>query len=120
MLFVPKFTRQERLTYALRIKPARLSRGWDQEELAGRSGVSRGTVMNAERGQKAPQSENLWKMMVALDLTADPLHRWAEPVERWLQIIAPLIDLLPDSERERIMSEMVVRLGGIARQGGTV
>jgi len=114
---VPRMDQQERLLHASRVRPAREALGISQAELAARAGVSRGTVSNIERAQVAPQVANLWAVMGALDMRPDMSREWPEEVESWLRIIAPLIELLPDATRDRIMVAMVSELGRRVSEG---
>lgn len=107
----PKMTRQERLSHAARVETAREARGWTQQELADRAGVSRGSVGNIERAKTAPQAEKLWRVMVALDLSPDPLAGIPEAARKWVAIIAPLIAALPDERREDVMMSVLMTLG---------
>lgn len=61
------------MTLAQRIKAQRLSKGYSQEEVAGRLGVSRQAVAKWESGQSAPSTENLFKLAELFGSTVDLL-----------------------------------------------
>lgn len=56
-----------------RIIKRRKQLGLSQEELAARADVSPQMVSTAERGSKSILSENLWKLSIALGVSADYL-----------------------------------------------
>ena len=61
------------MTLAERIKAQRIAKGYSQEEVAGRLGVSRQAVAKWENGQSAPSTENLFKLAVVFGTTVDLL-----------------------------------------------
>ncbi|MGO5116104.1 helix-turn-helix domain-containing protein [Candidatus Avoscillospira sp. LCP25S3_F1] len=61
------------MTLAERIKAQRMAKGYSQEEVAGRLGVSRQAVAKWEGGQSAPSTENLFKLAEVFDTTVDLL-----------------------------------------------
>lgn len=60
-------TGRDRLTFGDDIRAARNQRGWTQEELAERAGVSRPTIARVERGDDV-STANLAKVAAALGL----------------------------------------------------
>jgi transcriptional regulator with XRE-family HTH domain len=56
---------------AKRLKEARVKKGWTQEELAGRLGVTNGTVSGYERNYREPDTITLSKIADLLDVSAD-------------------------------------------------
>ncbi|SJN22976.1 hypothetical protein FM104_03820 [Microbacterium esteraromaticum] len=60
-------TGRDRLTFGDDIREARNQRGWTQEELAERAGVSRPTIARVERGDDV-STANLAKVAAALGL----------------------------------------------------
>ncbi|NKR72945.1 helix-turn-helix domain-containing protein [Rhodococcus hoagii] len=104
-------TEQERMTWASKIKPARVSRGLTQQEVAEMAGVSRNTVVSAESGSKVPQSDKLWRIMIALDLGPDPADSFPDDVHTWLAILGPLIANIPTAKRESAMVRVITMLG---------
>lgn len=61
------------MTLAERIKAQRIAKGYSQEEVAGRMGVSRQAVAKWENGQSAPSTENLFKLAEVFGTTVDLL-----------------------------------------------
>ena len=61
------------MTLAERIKAQRIAKGYSQEEVAGRLGVSRQAVAKWENGQSAPSTENLFKLAEVFGTTVDLL-----------------------------------------------
>lgn len=106
----PRWGEQERARYAALVGPARRAAGLTQQEVADRAGVSRGTVSNIESNTLVPQAEKLYRVMVALDIYPDDEPRWSETVEAWVNLIASLVDQLPEEARERVMLDVVSRL----------
>lgn len=111
----PSMTEQQRVTYTARLRAARRARGLSQDEVAERAGVSRNTVGNAESGKVLPQSAVLWRIMGALDLRPDPGREWSPEVEGWLRMLAPLIEQLDADARERVMLDVLGRVGDAVR-----
>jgi transcriptional regulator with XRE-family HTH domain len=113
---MPAMDEQERMAYAERVRPARRARGLGQSELAAAAGVARGTISNIESGATVPQSEKLWRVMRALDLTPDLAEGWPEPVQAWLRVIAPLIEAIPAERQGRVLGEVIMMLADAASQ----
>ena len=59
------------------IKIRREERGFDQEELAGKVGVSQQTVSRWEKGQAVPRPQRVAQLADALGLDVTRLHRFA-------------------------------------------
>lgn len=114
----PRWDEQQRLLYAGKIAAARRARGMTQGELARLADVSRGTVGNIESGKTVPQSEVIWRVLGVLDARPDMDPQWSPEVEGWVRLIAPLIERVPDAMRERVMLEVVTRLGNAAQGKG--
>jgi len=57
-----------------RMKSLREIKGFSQEELAGRAGLSQSAVNKAETGTSSPTADVLEKIASALDCTMDYLH----------------------------------------------
>ncbi len=70
----PILTRSSRIvptfTIADRLRKAREIAGYDQEEMAAASGISRGTITNAETGRSAPHRSTLalWSAATGVSL----------------------------------------------------
>ena len=55
-----------------RVRAARLARGWTQQQLARRAGLSQGGVSQIERGRRpTPHRRTLARLAEALDLDLD-------------------------------------------------
>ena len=61
---------------AQKIKELRSRRGYSQEELAERSGLSPRTVQRIENGETEPRGDSLARLAAALDVTVDDLADW--------------------------------------------
>ena len=60
-------------TFGRRLAAARRARGWTQEKLADRAGLSRGTVSVHELARHKPQWDTVHALAAALDMTQDEL-----------------------------------------------
>jgi transcriptional regulator with XRE-family HTH domain len=105
------------MLYASRVAVSRKARGLSQDQLAKMAGVSRGTIGNVEDGKTVPQSAVLWRIMTALEMRPDMNPEWSDEIEGWIRVIAPIIEQIPPTVRERVMLEVVARLGVAAREG---
>lgn len=108
-------TRQDRLLYAGRVADARKALDLSQDELAARADTSRGTIGNIESGKTVPQAEVLWRIMGALDLRPDMSRAWSDEVEKWLSIMAPLLEQMTPEVRERAMQQVIGILAAAIR-----
>jgi transcriptional regulator with XRE-family HTH domain len=61
---------------ANRIKDLRSRRGYSQEELAERSGLSLRTIQRIENDETEPRGDSLTRLAAALDVTVDELADW--------------------------------------------
>jgi transcriptional regulator with XRE-family HTH domain len=61
---------------ANRIKELRSRRGYSQEELAERSGLSLRTIQRIENGETEPRGDSLTRLAAAFDVTVDDLADW--------------------------------------------
>lgn len=66
------------LVVALNLTAARAAKGWTQEELAVKSGMSRPQLANMETGRSATTVGNLVCLADALGVTVDELVRYRE------------------------------------------
>lgn len=103
----PRWTEQERQRFAAMLEPARKAAGLSQEDVAEMSGVSRRTIGNAERGDKIPQSSILRRLMIAVDLYDDRANPFSVDTRRWLAVVGPLVEQLPEGSRDSVMSGVV-------------
>ena len=95
----------------LRIAEARQQVGWSQTKLAGKAGLSRGSIANIEQAKQHPPLHSIWSIALALGLeprqlipTTDeltPEQRPAEldsrPIDEKPRVRRLLDDLGPDS-----------------------
>jgi transcriptional regulator with XRE-family HTH domain len=61
---------------ANRIKEIRSRKGYSQEELAERSGLSLRTIQRIENGETEPRGDSLTRLAAAFDVTVDDLADW--------------------------------------------
>lgn len=61
---------------ANRIKELRSRKGYSQEELAERSGLSLRTIQRIENGETEPRGDSLTRLAAAFDVTVDDLADW--------------------------------------------
>ncbi len=61
---------------AKRIKEIRGRKGYSQEELAERSGLSLRTIQRIENGETEPRGDSLTRLAAAFDVTVDDLADW--------------------------------------------
>jgi transcriptional regulator with XRE-family HTH domain len=112
---------------ANRIKELRSRKGWSQEELAERSGLSLRTIQRIENGETEPRGDSLTRLAAAFDVTVDELADW-ELVEDnktimamnlsalsflfnpMLGVVAPLAIWLFKKDRIRGMNDAAGRL----------
>src|SRR5690554_528844 len=59
-----------------RVKELRKAKGFSQEELAKKSGLSLRTIQRVENGESQPTGETLKRISSAFDLTLDELTKW--------------------------------------------
>lgn len=58
---------------AARVRLLREARGWTQQELAGRAGVSQAAVARMEAGERGPLLTTAWRVGRALGVSLDEL-----------------------------------------------
>lgn len=61
-----------------RVKETRINRGYSQEKLAEKAGVSLRTVQRVENGKTDPQGDTLVRLAEALDVSPDDLAEWKQ------------------------------------------
>ncbi len=88
-----------------RISQKRKEKNLTQERLAEKVGVSLQTVSNIECGKKAARPENIAKICVALDVTADFILLGKKSEEDMTGIIK-IISVLPEKEY-RVITDIV-------------
>jgi len=62
-----------------RIRVLRTEKGFSQEELAHRAGVSTSHIGKLERGQKNPSLSSIEKITKALEITLEDLFKYIQP-----------------------------------------
>ena len=61
---------------AQKIKKLRVRKGFSQEELSERSGLSLRTIQRIENGETEPRGDSLRRIAFALDVTSDEITDW--------------------------------------------
>ena len=112
---------------ANRIKELRSRRGYSQEELAERSGLSLRTIQRIENGETEPRGDSLTRLAAAFDVTVDELADWSLVEDNrlimamnlsalsfllnpMLGVVAPLVIWLFKKDRVRGLNETARRL----------
>ena len=96
-----------RFKVGLRVSQLRKTRGWTQDQLAEKCGLSSDTIGNIERGQRAPSFSALERLAKVLDVEERELFNFEEaifqlkPDERRSSILK-LVRLLSDVPKEKI------------------
>jgi transcriptional regulator with XRE-family HTH domain len=107
---------------ANRIKELRSRRGYSQEELAERSGLSLRTIQRIENGETEPRGDSLTRLAAAFDVTVDDPADWGLVEDRGviasmnlstlsfiifplLGIIVPLIIWLPKKDKVKKLND---------------
>lgn len=116
LISAPAMTEQERKNYAAQVGAVRKMLGYTQADLAEMAGVSRGTVVNIESGKIVPQADNLWRVMLALDMTVNVDAAAPEWISEYMQILVPLMRHVPESERSDVMGEVIMLLAQRAKK----
>jgi len=101
--------------FAQRLKFARLDRGWTQERLAEISELRNTTIAHFEAGSRKPSYDNLRKLAMVLDISADYLLGIVDE----LTIATPLIfskKIAKISGDDRVLLDSIIELL-IARNG---
>jgi transcriptional regulator with XRE-family HTH domain len=62
-----------RAVFAASVRRARRARGWSLDELAGRSGVGRNTILNVELQRSGTTLDVAWLLAAALGMTIGEL-----------------------------------------------
>jgi transcriptional regulator with XRE-family HTH domain len=109
-----------------RIRALRKERGWTQDELAEKAGVSSRTIFSVEKGAHVPQPAKLRAILDALDV-AEPqdggdllsLEGMPEDVMIFLRVAAQRLCVLGEEERAQVLTALYPRLlAEIGRQKG--
>lgn len=97
--------------YGDRIRGARESRGWTQEELAQHSGVPKRTIQEIENGRVSkPQRSTDLKLRQALGLEGDPVRErseWPEDVAAIVDLVGAVMMTLTPAERVRWIADFM-------------
>lgn len=62
----------QRAAFGQRVRDARVSKGWNQTELAEAAGVAPNTIGSIESGKRAPQPHSVARVLAALELDPEP------------------------------------------------
>ncbi len=100
---------QERLSYGTYVKELRLRLNMTQQELADASDVSPRTIRNIERQNNAGQVDVLIRIFRALGLELEDAS-WSAETDRYLRMIAPLIERLSPATRLTTMTDVLALL----------
>lgn len=95
----------ERRAWGPLIRAARKSAGVYLEELETKSGVSRRTISDIERGNKVGQEDKIRALLRALGIP-QPLELDAD-VKGFVAMLGPLLQRLGPDERARVMPAVV-------------
>lgn len=87
------------------IRHRRRDRGWTQGELSEKSGVKLGHISKLERNETDPKLSTLYKLMQALECSADSLLMDTKQMSLSAQLRASYerAEALPDHEKEVIL-----------------
>ncbi len=72
----------ERTSFAARLKAARLRRDMSAAQLCQRAGIEQSHLSHFETGTRQPGADNLRKLALALDITADFLLGLSDETRR--------------------------------------
>ena len=87
-----------------RIRELRTGRGWTQQELAARLGISASAVGMYEQGRRQPDTQTLRRMAQVFGVTVDALLEEETP---------RTLDGLMDSIRTRLRAESAIMFDGV-------
>jgi transcriptional regulator with XRE-family HTH domain len=59
-----------------RLRELRLGRGWTQDELSNKSGVSKSSISSFENGKRQMKVESVKNLIYALNCELDDLYDW--------------------------------------------
>lgn len=99
---------------AEQVQEARKQRGWSQQELANRAGVSVRSVSNFERKTNSPQAATLRAILRSLDLERDAgdaqasqtRSEWPRKVQVFLDMLGLFLAALPEEEQEEVIYDL--------------
>ena len=98
-----------------RIRACREAKGWTQEALAARLGISVNFLSGIERGTSFPRCESLIRLLNTLEIPADAIFCDAvtASVEDKTCLLARTLDNLPTASRQRILGilDFLIRQG---------
>jgi len=70
------------ISLAQRVKDLRIRKGYSQEELSAKTGLSLRTVQRIENSENEPRGDSLRRLASALQVTPDDLTDWDMPEDR--------------------------------------
>jgi len=82
----------------------RATRGWSQEELAERLGLSVAYTGMLERGERVPATPVLIKLAEVFQISVDALLERLGREESWLQQAAELLLVVPEGSRATVLA----------------
>jgi transcriptional regulator with XRE-family HTH domain len=115
---IPKLSAAQRVEYATKVKTLRQDAGLTQQEVADAAGISRATLIGLEKGDTAPQSDNLLKVLRVFGIFIDE-QRFQDETELWLSMMGALIEAIP-SDRRGATVERAMRVLTDGVRGGAV
>lgn len=97
------------------VKQQRKERGWTQNDMAAKAGLSLRTYQSFEAGQSWPQRANLLTILDVLGLAengsaGDDSQRWSGDVQVFLDVIGTFMERLSDGERRRFIRDETRRI----------
>ncbi len=99
-------TPRERLAYGPYVSELRSKLGLTQKELAEAAGITERTLGNIENQRHTGQVGKLVRVFRALGIELEH-PRWTAETERYLAMIAPLIEKISPSKRLRAMTHVI-------------
>ena len=114
-----KLSTAQRVEYAKKVKALRQDAGLTQQEVADAAGISRATLISLERGDTAPQSDNLLKVLGVFGIFIDE-HKFNSETELWLSMMGALIEAIPTDRRGKTVERAMRVLTDGVRAGAIV
>lgn len=83
----------------------RRDKGWTQNDLAEKSGVKMNHISKLERNEADPKLETIYKLMNALDCSANALLNDVKktPLDGRMEMVLERVQQLPDKEKSRLL-----------------
>lgn len=107
---------QQRAELAAQVRNAREQHGWSQAKLAREAEVAENTVMKLEQGKRMPREGTLRKILDALGIAPQArtlsLEGLPEDVAIFLRVAVQRLSIIPEGERQRVLTDLYPRLLG--------